>query len=56
MTYDELYDGLKESYELHAAAFAVESTPEAPARQAADAGRSPPQGPAAQQPSARRKK
>jgi hypothetical protein len=35
MTYDELYEGLKETFELHAAAFTVESNPPAQAGQGA---------------------
>src|SRR5437763_7142163 len=41
MTYDELYDQLKESFELHAAAFTVESNPAALAGQTADVKNAP---------------
>ncbi len=48
MTYDELYEGLKESYELHAAAFSVEAPPAASTGQAAEANAAPAQAPPAQ--------
>jgi hypothetical protein len=56
MTYDELYDQLKESFELHAAAFAVESKPATPSGQAAEGKKALGENPTAQQPRAEEKK
>lgn len=52
MTYDELYEGLKEAYELLAAAYAVESKPPGAAEQSVDTNASSQKPPDSQAPSA----